>query len=96
MNIYVGNLSSNSKETDLRSAFEQFGKVRNVNIIVDKYNGQSKGYGFVEMPSNNDAEKAIEEMNGEEFMGSTLSVNQARPTLNRRSNGRNSNSGNRR
>ena len=91
MNLYVGNLLSNVKEDNLRSAFEQFGQVREVRLITDKASGQSKGYGFVEMPSKNAAEKAIDEMNGKEFMGRAVTVNPAKPKTNRRSSGRNRN-----
>lgn len=84
MNLYVGNLLPNVSERDLRKAFKQFGHVQNVRLIADRKSNQSNGYGFVEMSSKNDAEKAIEEMNGKEFMGQTLNVNPAKPKINRR------------
>ena len=83
MNIYVGNLIFDVSEDDLREAFEQFGEITEVLLIMDKYSGKSKGFGFVEMPSKAQAEKAIEEMNGKEFKGRALSVNEAKPKTDR-------------
>jgi len=79
MNIYVGNMSYNVNEEDLRGAFEAFGKVDSVAIIKDKYSGESKGFGFVEMPTAAEGQAAIEGLNGKEFKGRTLTVNEARP-----------------
>ncbi|MCB2145932.1 MAG: RNA-binding protein [Deltaproteobacteria bacterium] len=79
MNIYVGNLSFDVTEDDLRSAFEAFGKVDTVNIIKDRDSGRPKGFGFVEMSSGEEAKKAIEAMNGKEFKGRAMNVNEARP-----------------
>ncbi len=79
MNIYVGNMSYNVTEEDLRGAFEAFGKVDSVAIIKDKYSGESKGFGFVEMPSAAEGQAAIEGLNGKEFKGRTLTINEARP-----------------
>jgi RNA recognition motif-containing protein len=79
MNIYVGNLAYDVTEADLRAAFEAFGAVASVNIIKDQYSGQSKGFGFVEMPSASDAQAAIAGLNGKAFMGRTVTVNEARP-----------------
>ena len=79
MNIYVGNLSYDVSEEDLRLAFESFGKVETATIIKDKYSGESKGFGFVEMPSRDEAQSAIDGLNGKELKGRTLSVNEARP-----------------
>jgi RNA recognition motif-containing protein len=79
MNIYVGNLSYEATEEDLQQAFEAFGQVESVRIIKDKYSGQSKGFGFVEMPAKAEAESAIEGLNGKELKGRTLNVNEARP-----------------
>ncbi len=79
MNIYVGNLSYNVSEEDLRGAFEAFGKVESAAIIKDKYSGESKGFGFVEMPSAAEGQAAIEGLNGKEFKGRSLTVNEARP-----------------
>jgi RNA recognition motif-containing protein len=78
MNIYVGNLSYDVTEADLRAAFEAFGAVASVNIIKDQYSGQSKGFGFVEMPSAAEARAAISGLHGKELMGRTLNVNEAR------------------
>jgi len=83
MNIYAGNLPHETTEDELRQAFAQFGQVTEVRLIMDKFSGESKGFGFVEMPSKAEAEKAIEEMNGKEFMGRVLSVNEARPKTDR-------------
>ena len=79
MNIYVGNLSYGVTEEDLKEAFVTFGEVETVNIITDKYSGQSKGFGFVEMSSQTEADAAIEGLNDTELKGRTLKVNKARP-----------------
>jgi len=79
MNIYVGNLSFEVTEDDLRSAFEDFGSVDSVKIITDKYTGRSKGFAFVEMTDNDEAKTAMSELNEKEFMGRTIKVNEARP-----------------
>jgi RNA recognition motif-containing protein len=89
MNIYVGNLSYEVTEEDLRQAFEDFGQVESVRIITDKYSGQSKGFGFVEMPAKAEAQSAIEGLNDKELKGRTLNVNEARPrSEGRRGDGR--------
>jgi RNA recognition motif-containing protein len=79
MNIYVGNLSYEVTEEDLRTSFESFGKVESANIINDKYSGKSKGFGFIEMPSAEEAKAAIDGLNGKELKGRNLNVNEARP-----------------
>lgn len=79
MNLYVGNLSYDATEEDLRRAFEAFGHVDSASIIKDKYSGESKGFGFVEMPDAAEAKKAIAGLDGKEFKGRTLTVNEARP-----------------
>ena len=79
MNIYVGNLSYEVTEEDLRLALEEFGQVESVTIIKDKYSGQSKGFGFVEMASKAEGQSAIDGLNGKELKGRTLNVNEARP-----------------
>jgi RNA recognition motif-containing protein len=84
MNIYVGNLSYEITEDDLWLAFEQFGAVESVNIIKDKFSGQSKGFGFVEMPSKAEGQSAIDGLNGKEKNGRTLKVNEARPRAEKR------------
>ena len=87
MNIYVGNLSYEVTEEDLRLAFEPFGQIESVTIIKDKYSGQSKGFGFVEMPSKAEGQSAIEGLNGKDLKGRTLNVNEARPRTESRGGG---------
>ncbi|MBI5207869.1 MAG: RNA-binding protein [Candidatus Firestonebacteria bacterium] len=77
--IFVGNLSYSTSEETLRDAFSQAGTVESVKIIVDKMSGRSKGFGFVEMSSDEEADKAIEILAGKEFDGRTITVNEARP-----------------
>jgi len=79
MKIYVGNLSYEVTEEDLRLALEEFGQVESATIIKDKYSGQSKGFGFVEMASKDEGQAAIDGLNGKELKGRTLNVNEARP-----------------
>ena len=79
MNIYVGNLSNEVTEEDLKQAFDAFGKVESVNIIKDKYTNRSKGFGFVEMASKTEGQSAIDGLNGKELKGKALNVNEARP-----------------
>ena len=79
MNIYVGNLSFEVTEEDLRQAFEAFGQVTSINIIKDKYSGESRGFGFVEMPTKAEAQSAITGLNEKELKGRTLKINEARP-----------------
>jgi RNA recognition motif-containing protein len=88
MNIYVGNLSYNTTEENLRQAFEGFGEVAKVNIITDKFSGKSRGFGFVEMPTKGEAEAAMTGLNGKELDGQTLNVNEARPRAERSGGGR--------
>lgn len=78
MNIYVGNLPYGVSEGDLRALFEEFGAVTSATIIKDKFTGDSKGFGFVEM-GDAEAQAAIDGLNGKEFKGRSLTVNQARP-----------------
>ena len=85
MNIFVGNLSHDVTEDDFRELFVSFGEVESATIIMDRYSGQPKGFGFVEMPNGDEAERAIQELNGKEFMERELTVNEARP---RRERGR--------
>jgi cold-inducible RNA-binding protein len=87
MKIYVGNLSYEVTEEDLRMALEQFGKVESIAIIKDKYTGQSKGFGFVEMPSKAEGQSAIEGLNGKDLKGRALNVNEARPRTESRGRG---------
>jgi RNA recognition motif-containing protein len=79
VNIYVGNLSYEVTEEDLKEAFEVFGEVETAKVIKDNYSGRSKGFGFVEMSDKAKAESAIEGLNGKELKGRTLNVNEARP-----------------
>ena len=83
MNIYVGNLAHQVTDEELRQAFEEFGQVTEARIIMDKFSGESRGFGFVEMPSKEEAEKAIEEMNGKDIKGSEVKVNEAKPKTDR-------------
>ena len=84
MNIYVGNLPYTATEDDLRELFAAHGEVATVNIIMDKFSGQSKGFGFVEMPDQAAAEAAIEALNESDVKGRNVKVNQARPRTERR------------
>ncbi|UCD86883.1 MAG: RNA-binding protein [Desulfobacterales bacterium] len=79
MNIYVGNLSRDVTEEDLRQAFGAFGQVASVKIVTDRYTGESRGFGFVEMPTKTEGESAITGLNDMELKGRTLNVNEARP-----------------
>ena len=83
MNIYVGNILREATEDDLRQAFEAFGKVNSAKIITDKYSGDSRGFGFVEMPNHQEAKSAISGLDGKDLRGRTLKVNEARPRENR-------------
>ena len=88
MNIYIGNLSHGTTEGELRQAFESFGEISSVNIIKDKFTGESRGFGFVEMPNQDEAKAAIDRLNGQELGGRTLNVNEARPRTDNRGGGR--------
>ena len=79
MNIYVGNLSYDVSGENLRQAFEAFGQVSSATIVKDKYSGQPRGFGFVEMPNRAEAQAAIEHLNGKELLGKQIIVNEARP-----------------
>lgn len=79
MNIYVGNLSFEVTEEDLKEAFSAFGQVESVKIIKDNYSGRSKGFGFVEMPGKGEAQSAIEGLQGKDVKGRAINVNEARP-----------------
>jgi RNA recognition motif-containing protein len=78
-NIYVGNLAFTAGDDDLRSAFEQFGEVTSVNIIMDRETGRSRGFAFVEMADGENAKEAIENLNGASIAGRNVTVNEARP-----------------
>ncbi|HTX79354.1 MAG TPA: RNA-binding protein [Longilinea sp.] len=79
MNIYVGNLSFQASEDDVRQAFEAFGQVDSVSIVKDKFTGQSRGFAFVEMPNQAEAQAAIAGLNGKDLKGRAVNVNEARP-----------------
>jgi len=79
MNIYVGNLSRDVAESELREAFQAYGEIASVSIIKDRFSGESRGFGFIEMPNKEEAEAAIAGLNGKEFKGRNLNVNEARP-----------------
>lgn len=87
MKIYVGNLSYDVTEEELRQEFLAFGEVESVNIITDKYSGQPKGFGFVEMPSVSEGQAAITALNGKTLKDRTLTVNAARPRSDNRGGG---------
>ncbi len=79
MDIYVGNLSYQTDDQQLRELFEQYGKVTSSRVITDRFTGQSKGFGFVEMPDNAEANAAIAALNEQEHMGRNLRVNESQP-----------------
>ena len=87
MNLYVGNLPYRITEDQLREAFEEFGMVSSCTIIKDKVTGQSKGFGFLEMPEQSEAQAAISNLNGRDLMGRKINVNEARPRENRAAGG---------
>lgn len=79
MNIYVGNLSYKVSDQELKEVFEEFGDVISAKVITDRETGRSKGFGFVEMGNNDEAQAAIDDLNGTEINGRTVKVNKARP-----------------
>lgn len=87
MNIYVGNMAYSVTEDDMKEAFEAFGTVTSANLIMDKFSGRSKGFGFVEMADNSEADAAIKGLNGTDLQGRNLTVNQAKPREDRPSRG---------
>ncbi len=87
MNIYVGNLAFNVTEGELKQAFEAFGEVTSAKIIKDKYSGESKGFGFVEMSDGTEAQAAIKGLNEKELNGRGIKVNEARPPKDRNAGG---------
>ena len=87
MNIYVGNLSWDMTEDDLRDAFKAYGEVSSATIIIDKFSGNSRGFAFVEMSDQNEAQAAIDGLNSQELQGRAIIVNEARPREDRRSGG---------
>ena len=87
MRIYVGNLNYRTTEEGLAELFGEFGEVENASVVTDRQTGQSRGFGFVEMQNDEEARKAIEEINGREFEERTLTVNEARPRAERHGGG---------
>ena len=87
MNIYIGNISRDLSEDELREAFAAYGQVSSVNIIKDKFTGEYRGFAFVEMPVKEEAEAAISGLNGRELKGRALNVNEARPRTDDRRGG---------
>jgi RNA recognition motif-containing protein len=83
MNIYVGNLSRDASDSDLRDAFQAFGEVSSASVIKDKFSGEGRGFGFVEMPNKSEAEAAISALNGKSLKGRNVTVNEARPRVDR-------------
>lgn len=83
MNIYVGNLAYSVTQDDLRDAFSPYGEISSVSLITDKYSGQSKGFAFVEMPNNAEADAAIKALNETSLKGRNIKVNQAKPRSDR-------------
>lgn len=90
MNIYVGNLAYSVTQDELREAFAAYGSVAHASLITDKFTGESKGFGFVEMPNNAEADAAIKALNETPLKGRPLRVNQAKPRTDRPSGGRSS------
>ena len=82
-NLFVGNMSFQTTESELRSLFEPFGELTRVNVVTDRDTGQARGFGFVEMPNDDEASKAIAALNGKEMSGRALNVNEARPKTER-------------
>ena len=97
MNIYVGNLSSDVNDKTIRDAFESFGQVASAKVIKDEHNGESRGFGFVEMTTPSQAKTAIKSLNGKKLLGKEMSVKEARPRPDhgRTEGGRMDDSGNR-
>jgi len=83
MNIYVGNLAYGVTQDELREAFAAYGEVESANLIMDKFTGESKGFGFVEMPNNSEADAAIKALNEQPMKGRPIRVNQAKPRAER-------------
>src|SRR5207302_6230463 len=79
MNIYLGNLSYGATENSIKDLFEGFGQVTTVKIVTDRFTGSSRGFGFVEMPNEDEAQRAIAELNGKDFEGRKIVVNESRP-----------------
>lgn len=89
MNIYVSNLSYDTTTESLQELFAEYGEISSANIIKDRDSGRSRGFGFVEMPNDTNAQKAIDELNNSDFEGKTITVNMARPKTERNDGGYN-------
>jgi cold-inducible RNA-binding protein len=87
MNIYVGNLSYNTNDASLRAAFEPHGEVASAQVIIDRDTGRSRGFGFVEMPDDEQAKAAIAALNGQDMDGRSLNINEAKPRADRGGSG---------
>ena len=87
MNIYVGNLSRDVTEDELREIFQNHGYVDSAIVVKDRYSGESRGFGFVEMPNNDEANSAMQELNGKDLKGNIIKVSQARPKAKSRRGG---------
>lgn len=94
MNIYVSNLNFSTTSESLQELFAEYGEVESAKIITDRETGRSRGFGFVEMPNDEDGQKAIDELNNTDFEGKTITVNVARPKTDRSSGGFNNRGGN--
>lgn len=90
MNIYVGNLPNGVTEEEIRKSFSAYGDVASVNLVMDRFSGQSKGFGFVEMPSNAEADQVIKALNKSVLQGKTIKVNQVQPEKKGKKNSRRS------
>lgn len=88
MNIYISNLSYGVSDADLNQLFTEYGEITSAKVIMDRESGRSRGFGFVEMPNDSEAQKAIDELNGAEYDGKTISVTVARPRTERSDNNR--------
>jgi RNA recognition motif-containing protein len=84
MNLYIGNLANEVTDENLHDAFSEYGKVESAKVIKDKFSNLSRGFGFVEMPNNSEADAAIKGLNGEELMGKALQISEARPKTEKR------------
>jgi RNA recognition motif-containing protein len=95
MNIYIANLSYGVNDADLRDLFSEYGEVSSTKVIIDKFSGKSRGFGFVEMPNTEDAKKAIENLHEAEYDGKVITVNEAKPRTGKSNNSNNYGNNNR-
>ncbi len=93
MKLYVGNMSFDTTEDQLRQVFEEYGEVTSINLITDKFSGKLKGFGFIEMSTKEEANAAISGLNGKELDGRTLNVNEAKPRKDNNNRGGNNSYG---